>query len=170
MKTMETIEQKIQKIEERNQRVEADKVWETSWTRRALLTLFTYLAIGVYMWAIDISRPWLNAVVPAVAFMLSTLTMPFFKKLWVGRQSAQTFKRDIIGEQENEKQKNMEKLRGFIQNKNRITNDEVESFLSVSNATAERYLDELEKEGLIEQVGKIGQGVYYKLKQSNNSS
>lgn len=83
---MENLEQKIQKIEERNQRVEADKAWETSWTRRALLTIFTYLAISVYMWAIDIQRPWFNAVVPAVAFMLSTLTMPFFKKLWLKKK------------------------------------------------------------------------------------
>lgn len=80
---MEDLEQKIKKIEERNQRVETDKAWETSWTRRALLIIFTYLAIGAYMRAIAIPQPWLNAVVPAVAFMLSTLTMPFFKKLWL---------------------------------------------------------------------------------------
>jgi hypothetical protein len=80
---METVEQKIQKIEERNKNVEADKAWETSWTRRILLTLFTYLAIGVYLWVIEISRPWLNAIVPAVAFMISTLTMPFFKQVWI---------------------------------------------------------------------------------------
>ncbi|OGF74312.1 hypothetical protein A3J56_02340 [Candidatus Giovannonibacteria bacterium RIFCSPHIGHO2_02_FULL_46_20] len=82
---MENLEQKIKKIEERNERVEADKAWEVSWTRRILLTIFTYLAIGVYMWAIDMIRPWLNAVVPAVAFTLSTLTMPFFKKIWIKR-------------------------------------------------------------------------------------
>lgn len=80
---METLEQQIQKIEERNQRVETDKAWEASWTRRILLTLFTYLAIGVYLWVIGILRPWLNAIVPAVAFMISTLTMPFFKRLWL---------------------------------------------------------------------------------------
>ncbi|OGZ95939.1 MAG: hypothetical protein A2676_00580 [Candidatus Sungbacteria bacterium RIFCSPHIGHO2_01_FULL_51_22] len=80
---METVEQKIQKIEERNRSVEADKAWETSWTRRVMLTLCTYCAIGVYMWAIGISHPWLNAVVPAVAFMLSTLTLPLFKKMWL---------------------------------------------------------------------------------------
>lgn len=77
------LESRIKKIEERNKKVEADKGWETSWTRRGLLTLFTYLAIGVYMWVIDIQNPWLNAVVPAVAFMLSTLTMPLFKKMWL---------------------------------------------------------------------------------------
>jgi len=25
---------------------------------------------------------WLNAIVPAVGFLLSTLTLPFFKKFW----------------------------------------------------------------------------------------
>lgn len=82
---MENLEARILKIEERNLGVEADKAWETSWTRRILLTIFTYLAIGIYMWAIDISRSWLNALVPAIAFMLSTLTMPFFKRIWVKR-------------------------------------------------------------------------------------
>jgi len=80
---MENLEQRIQKIEERNRKVEKNKGWETSWTRRGLLTFFTYLAIGIYLWVIEIPRPWLNAVVPAVAFMLSTLTMPFFKELWL---------------------------------------------------------------------------------------
>ena len=80
---MENVEQKIQKIEERNLRVEADKAWETSWTRRILLTLFTYLTMSVYLRVIEISRPWLNAIVPAAAFMISTFTMPFFKKLWL---------------------------------------------------------------------------------------
>ena len=67
---MYNLEERRQKIESRNMKVEVDKAWETSLMRRFLLTLFTYLAISVYMWAIDISRPWFNAVVPAVAFML----------------------------------------------------------------------------------------------------
>ena len=45
----------------------------------------------------------------------------------------------------------------------RITNDEAQAMLGVSHATAERYLDELEKGGLLRQVGEIGRGVYYKL-------
>lgn len=91
---MEDLEQKIKKIEERNQRVETDKAWETSWTRRALLIIFTYLAIGAYMRAIAIPQPWLNAVVPAVAFMLSTLTMPFFKKLWLKNKEKLSLSRE----------------------------------------------------------------------------
>jgi len=81
--SMDSMEDRIVKIEERNLRVEADKAWETSWTRRGLLALFTYLAIGSYLWAIGVSLPWMNAVVPAIGFMLSTLTMPYFKKWWL---------------------------------------------------------------------------------------
>ncbi len=75
-------EKEINLIKERNKKVELDKAWETSLSRRGLLTLFTYLAIGFYLQAINVPLPWLNAIVPAIAFMLSTLTLPFFKKLW----------------------------------------------------------------------------------------
>jgi hypothetical protein len=77
------LEERVRKIEERNSRVEADKAWETSYTRRMLLFLFTFIAIGFYLQAIAIPYPWLNAIVPAVAFMLSTLTLPFIKKVWL---------------------------------------------------------------------------------------
>lgn len=173
---MENLEQKIREIEERNKRVETDKAWETSWTRRLLLTLFTYLAIGIYLWVIEITRPWFNAIVPAVAFMLSTLTMPFLKKLWLKGHKAEDVEdfvqptedappqgRGLI-EEKDFKRENLEKLRDYIKGKEQVNNNEVEEFLRVSDATATRYLDELEKERLLEQVGQIGQGVYYKVK------
>ncbi len=75
-------EKEINLIKERNKKVETNKAWETSKTRRGLLILFTYLAIGFYFNAIRIDRPWQNAIVPALAFLLSTLTLPFFKNLW----------------------------------------------------------------------------------------
>ena len=82
---MNELEKRIENIEKRNERVEVDKEWETSWARRILLIIFTYLAIGIYLWAIDVPRPWINAIVPAVAFFLSTLTLPYFKRLWLKR-------------------------------------------------------------------------------------
>ena len=42
-----------------------------------------------------------------------------------------------------------------------ITNDEVEKFLHVSDATATRYLEILKKENKIKQVGKTGKSVSY---------
>ncbi|MBS3134414.1 hypothetical protein J4214_04245 [Candidatus Woesearchaeota archaeon] len=83
MTTLKQLEIEIKKIKERNYKVESDKSWETSYTRKALLALFTYLAIGIYLYIININKPWLNAIVPAVGFMLSTLTLPFFKSLWM---------------------------------------------------------------------------------------
>lgn len=77
-----TLEERLSAVEERNKRVELDKAWEISWTRRTLVTAFTYLAIGLYLRAIEITNPWLNAIVPTIGFLLSTLTLPFFKKLW----------------------------------------------------------------------------------------
>lgn len=77
------LEKRIKKIEDRNKKVEADKVWENSYTRRILLIVFTYISIGLYLQAINISQPWLNAIVPAIGFFLSTLTLSFFKNMWV---------------------------------------------------------------------------------------
>ena len=86
MATLKELEKELEEIRSRNERVEKDKAWETSLIRRSLLTLFTYLAIGIYLYIINVPMPWLNAIVPAVAFMLSTLTLPFFKKQWLKRK------------------------------------------------------------------------------------
>ena len=45
--------------------------------------------------------------------------------------------------------------------KQKITNDEVEKFLHISDATAGRYLSILVKEGKIKQTGKTGKSVFY---------
>ena len=103
-----------------------------------------------------------------VAFMLSILTMPFFKKLWLGRYveggPPQEGGRGLIEEKESVRRENLEKLRSFIKGRGQITNSEIEALLGVSDATVTRYLDELEREGALEQVGDTGQGVYYKVK------
>lgn len=82
MNSVIDLEKRVVVIEARNKRVEKDKKWETSSTRRGLLIIFTYLAIGFYLSAINVSSPWLNAIVPSLAFWLSTLTLPFFRKIW----------------------------------------------------------------------------------------
>lgn len=82
MTTIKSLELEIKKIKERNKRVETDKEWETSYTRRILLIVFTYLAIGFYLNAINIQEPWLNAIVPSIGFLLSTFTLPIFKNVW----------------------------------------------------------------------------------------
>jgi len=70
----------------------------------------------------------------------------------------------INPEQVRKHKENLEQIMRHLITKGQITNDEVQELLGVSNATAERYLDELESQGKIEQVGATGQSVYYKLR------
>lgn len=82
METFEDLRKEIDEIKIRNARVEIDKTWETSWTRRLIVAFFTYLSVALYLSVIRIPDPWTNAVVPTSGFLLSTLTLPFFKNLW----------------------------------------------------------------------------------------
>jgi hypothetical protein len=83
---IEEITKEIRQIKERNKSVEADKAWEVSWLRKVLIAIFTYLSLGIYMWAIRITDPWLNAIVPTIGFLLSTATLPWFKNWWLKRR------------------------------------------------------------------------------------
>jgi len=60
--------------------------------------------------------------------------------------------------QEKEEKKN--KILELFKTQDRITNNDIEKLLGVSDASATRYLDELEKEGKIIQKGE-NRGVYY---------
>lgn len=79
------LENRIKKIEERNKIVEMDKAWETSIARKVIIAVFTYAVIGLFMGSISIAKPWINAIVPTLGFLLSTLSLPLFKKIWVRR-------------------------------------------------------------------------------------
>ncbi len=69
----------------------------------------------------------------------------------------------FISESVEKKEENLAKARVYIKGKEKITNDELQKALGVSDATIVRYLDELEKEGLIKQVGKTGKYTYYEV-------
>ena len=43
------VEQEIQKIHERNKKVELDKAWETSRTRKISIAVLTYLVVVMVM-------------------------------------------------------------------------------------------------------------------------
>jgi hypothetical protein len=79
------IEKEIKIIKERNKRVELDKGWETSWTRRLFIVAVTYVVALSWMVIIHESIPYLKAVVPVAGYILSTLSLPVVKKWWVGK-------------------------------------------------------------------------------------
>jgi hypothetical protein len=78
---------RIEAIEKRNKHVDLDKAWETSAVRKAVLVFSTYMIIGLFMWSIDISDPWINAIVPSLGYLLSTLTLPGVKRWWISRRA-----------------------------------------------------------------------------------
>lgn len=67
----------------------------------------------------------------------------------------------FIAKQKEQKTENKQKILAFVQEHGKIQNNDVEKLAGVSNATAERYLDELEKEEKLTQHGTIGQSVFY---------
>ncbi|MBI4235145.1 hypothetical protein HY604_02500 [Candidatus Peregrinibacteria bacterium] len=83
MTTINELAKEVDKIKARNKRVEADKAWETSLMRKLLILALTYIVVTVFFLIAKLPDPFANALVPSGAFVLSTLTVPFFKKLWI---------------------------------------------------------------------------------------
>lgn len=72
-------------------------------------------------------------------------------------------KEPLMEKQAREKVNNLRMVLEMFNSREKVVNDDVEKALSVSDATATNYLEELEREGKIKQVGTTGQNVYYEL-------
>ena len=73
----------IEDILKRNARVELDKAWETSRTRRLVIAFITYLTAATFLKLIHNDAPLVNALVPVGGYLLSTLSLPLLKDLWM---------------------------------------------------------------------------------------
>lgn len=77
------VEQEIEKIKERNERVELDKAWETSNMRRICICILTYIIVVIYSALINtISNIWLSSLVPVIGFILSGMSLKVIRKQW----------------------------------------------------------------------------------------
>lgn len=77
------LENEVLKIKERNKRVELDKAWETSWTRRICICILTYIVVIVYSNMIKTSSSiWFSSLVPVIGFTLSTLSLKVVRNIW----------------------------------------------------------------------------------------
>ncbi len=85
MSDIEEIKKEIDSIKERNKKVEADKAWETSRFRVTSVLIMTYITTAIVFYVIGVSNFLLNALIPTVGFYLSTQSLPFIKKWWIGR-------------------------------------------------------------------------------------
>lgn len=80
------LDQELQTIKDRNAKVEADKAWETSFTRALIIAVSTYVIAGITLQLVGAGKPWLTALVPTLGFYLSTLTLPPIKRWWMKRR------------------------------------------------------------------------------------
>lgn len=77
------LEEEIKKIQERNKRVEMDKRWETSVTRRICIAILTYAVVVIYSYLIkNFDNVLLSSIVPVIGFILSTLSLKVIRKIW----------------------------------------------------------------------------------------
>ena len=83
MTKIEEIEKRIESIEQRNKSVELNKSWETSLTRKLIIVILTYFAVVLFFYFANLPKPFINSIVPTIGFVLSTLSLPIFKRMWI---------------------------------------------------------------------------------------
>ncbi len=76
-------EEEINKIKERNKKVELDKSWETSWTRKICICVLTYIVVIIYSYLVrNYDNIFLSSLVPVIGFTLSTLSLKLVRAIW----------------------------------------------------------------------------------------
>lgn len=77
------LRKEIEEIKERNKRVELDKKWETSGTRKVCIAVLTYIVVICYTFLTSkITNIFLSSLVPVIGFILSTLSLKAVRKMW----------------------------------------------------------------------------------------
>lgn len=83
MSELSELKKQVAIIQQRNKSVEANKAWETSFSRRATVCLITYLTANLLLFILGVKDFYLSAIVPTAGFILSTLSLPPIKKWWI---------------------------------------------------------------------------------------
>ena len=86
MDGIEQIQKDIAEIKARNVRVETEKAWETSLFRKVLIAILTYIVIVLFFIFAKLPKPFLNPIIPTLGFILSTLSVSYFKNIWIKRR------------------------------------------------------------------------------------
>jgi len=80
---MEELKKELEEIKQRNKRVELDKKWETSYTRKICICILTYIVVLIYSNMINkTNNIFLSSLVPVIGFFLSTLSLKIIRRLW----------------------------------------------------------------------------------------
>lgn len=76
---LKEIEQEIQKIKQRNKKVELDKKWETSWTRKICIMILTYIVVIIYSYVIrNFDNIFLSSLVPVIRIYIINIVIKIY--------------------------------------------------------------------------------------------
>ena len=84
-KELTDLKREIEKIKARNTRVEEDKAWETSWTRKVFIIVSTYIVVVIFMMIMQEDKPFLKALVPVVGYIVSSVSYDAVRAWWLKR-------------------------------------------------------------------------------------
>jgi DNA-binding MarR family transcriptional regulator len=93
-----------------------------------------------------------------IAFILLIVVIAYNEGKRQGAKQAQST------DQSERKNRNKQSILILLEQHGSLSNAEIREHLDVSPRTVVNYMDELEQDGKVEQVGYIGQGVVYRLK------
>ena len=75
------IEKEIKEIKERNKRVELDKAWETSWTRKICICILTYIVVVTYSYIVkNYDNILLSSLVPVIRIYIINIIIKICKE------------------------------------------------------------------------------------------
>ena len=83
---LDAIDKEIELLRSRNQRVDSNKAWEQSFVRKGTVAIITYIVTLLVFTSIGATKPYLNAFIPTVGYLLSTLSLSFVRSFWEARQ------------------------------------------------------------------------------------
>ena len=128
--------------------------------KTTITAIVAAIAYAIVIYLLRQEFDWKSIIFFAIIFWVIFL---LFQKRFEKREGIEKIVYQDIGKKQKEegKEEILKTLRGA---QGKITNNDVEKLLNVSDATATNYLQELENENKIEQIGKTGRSVFYRLK------
>ena len=78
---LKDLEKEIENIKESNKKVELDKSWETSWTRKICIMILTYIVVIIYSYVIrKYDNILLSSLVPVIRIYIIYIILKIYKK------------------------------------------------------------------------------------------
>ena len=78
---LKELETEIKDIKNRNKRVETDKAWETSWTRRICICILTYIVVVIYSYIVrNYDNIFLSSLVPVIRIYFIYSILKIYKE------------------------------------------------------------------------------------------